>query len=119
MKKVKSKSSNNEYITQGYFEAHLDMRFRLFREDLVEEYREQTAKVLQAVDKVVTRFDAAEKDRAAHSSLHKRITDDILDHGKRIRTLEEVKKWIEPFKPLAFLFLKDWILSDSIAHPHT
>jgi len=37
---------------------------------------------------VITRFDVAEKDRAAHSALHVRITDDIHEHDKRIKKLE-------------------------------
>ncbi len=45
-------------------------------------------KILQAVDKVVTKFDKAEKEEAAHISLHKRITDDLHGHDQRIKKLE-------------------------------
>ncbi|TSC76349.1 MAG: hypothetical protein G01um101433_768 [Parcubacteria group bacterium Gr01-1014_33] len=93
----------DKFVTESYLDLRLDdtkkgmteifeLRLDETKEEITDEFRKQTAKVLQAVDKIVTRFDTAEKDRSAHSSLHKRITDDILDHGKRIRTLEEVEK---------------------------
>lgn len=58
------------------------------RTDLRGEIRENTAKILQGVDRIVTRFDAAEKDRAAHAMLHKRIGDDLHHHDQRIKKLE-------------------------------
>ena len=45
-------------------------------------------RILQAVDEVVTKFDAAEKEHAAHTSLHRRITDELHGHDQRIKKLE-------------------------------
>ncbi len=58
------------FVTQEYFKEYLNLRFDEFGETMDEKMREQTATLLQAVDKVITRFDVAEKDRAAHSALH-------------------------------------------------
>lgn len=76
------------FVTKEYFKEYLDFRFDEFGETIDEKMREQTATLLQAVDKVITRFDIAEKDRGAHSALHGRITDDIHEHDKRIKKLE-------------------------------
>ena len=69
-----------------------DIRFqevkREIKEEITEEMRGQTAIILQGVDKIVTRFDAAEKDHAAHAMLHQRITDDLHGHDQRIKKLE-------------------------------
>ena len=70
------------------FTADIDLRFDQFEEKIDEKMREQTATLLQAVDKVITRFDDAEKDEAAHDALHGRITDDVHEHDKRIKKLE-------------------------------
>ena len=80
MKKNQNKSANNEYITRGFFTEHLDMRLRVFKEEikvdmgemkqeLREEMRGQTAKVLQSVDKILVRFDKAEKDHLSPTFL--------------------------------------------------
>jgi hypothetical protein len=45
-------------------------------------------KILQAFDKVIVRFDAMEKDSAAHTILHTRIDDELYSHDKRIKKIE-------------------------------
>ncbi len=71
-------------ITEGYLDMHLD--------GLKEEMRGETAKILQAVDGVMTRFDGAEKEEAAHTLLHRRIADTVHEHDQRIGRLEVVVK---------------------------
>lgn len=56
--------------------------------DLKEDIRSDTAEILQKVDKIVKKFDAAEKDHAAHTVLHKRITDELHGHDQRIKKLK-------------------------------
>ena len=84
----------SELATKEHLEEYLDVRLEEFREefrdDMREDMREQTATILQAVDKVLTRFDKAEKNDAAHTSLHKRITDDLHGHDLRIKRIEAV-----------------------------
>ena len=55
---------------------------------LKEEMRTETVKILRGVDKIITRFDIAEKEHAAHTILHKRITDELHSHDKRLKVLE-------------------------------
>ncbi|MBI2637492.1 MAG: hypothetical protein HYW88_01200 [Candidatus Sungbacteria bacterium] len=45
-------------------------------------------RILQAVDIIATKFDKAEKEEAAHTMLHKRITDGLHGHDQRIKKLE-------------------------------
>ena len=78
----------SELATKEHLEEYLDVRLEEFREEIREDMRDQTATILQAVDKVLTRFDKAEKDNAAHTMLHKRITDDLHGHDLRIKRIE-------------------------------
>ena len=82
-------------ITEGYLDTRLDgfkkgidTRLDEFKQGITEEMRGETVKILQAVDGVMARFDVAEKEEAAHSALHGRITDDIHEHDTRIKKLE-------------------------------
>ena len=61
------------------------------KDDVIGEVRKENTKVIQSNDRVVARLDTLMKDFAAHDSLHKRITDDLHDHGTRIKKLEETK----------------------------
>ena len=81
MKKNQNKSGDNEYITRGFFVDHLEMRLDETKEEMKEEMRVQTAKILQGVDKILVRFDKAEKDHTADKLLHDR-------HEKRIERIE-------------------------------
>lgn len=89
---IDKKNKIENLVTKSYLSTSLDktkteiteyMEIRLdgVREDIVEEVRKETAKVLQGVDKIVTRFDKAEKDHAADKLLHDR-------HEKRLEKLE-------------------------------
>lgn len=89
---VKKKNQYRHLVTKGYLDLRLrateqstqeyiDLRFGEFHGEIREEMRGETAKILQAVDKVVTRFDKAEKDHAADKLLHDR-------HEKRIERVE-------------------------------
>src|SRR2546428_11163959 len=51
------------------------------KEGMKEEFRTETAKVLEGVDKILVHFDKAEKDHAADKLLHDR-------HEKRLETIE-------------------------------
>lgn len=92
-KKQQSHMREERLVTEGYLDARLDglkkdsnMRFDGFKKDItegldarlhgfkgelkeeiVEEMRGETVKILQAVDAVMTRFDATEKEEAAHT----------------------------------------------------
>lgn len=84
-----------DFVTKDYLDerlgmtqSHLDERLDQFKDEIREDMREQTATLLQAVDKVMTRYDSAEKDQAGHNALHRRITDDIHEHDDRIKKLE-------------------------------
>ena len=61
------------FVTKDYLDERLD--------DVKETVREETARVLQSVDKIVTKFDKAEKDHAADKLLHDR-------HERRLEKLE-------------------------------
>ena len=69
-------------ITQGEFKA--------VREEMAtkDDLKTTEIKILQAVDKIATKFDKTEKEKAAHTVLHKRITDDLHHHNQRIKKLE-------------------------------
>ena len=70
------------------FKKGIDVRLDEFKQGITEEMRGETVKILQAVDGVMARFDVAEKEEAAHSALHGRITNDIHEHDQRIKKLE-------------------------------
>ncbi|MEK7082389.1 MAG: hypothetical protein AAB915_01795 [Patescibacteria group bacterium] len=97
--KAKNSSKNRKYVTEAYLDARLDqttagmkefleLRLDQTRDGMREDMRKETARVLQAVDKIATKFDTAEKDHAAHAALHGRITDDLHGHDLRIKKLE-------------------------------
>lgn len=75
-------------VTEEYLDARLEEFKTELKTELREDMRNETVKIIQAFDKVVTRFDRDEKEEAAHSMLHKRISDDLHDHDKRIKKLE-------------------------------
>lgn len=56
--------------------------------DLKEDIRGDVAKVLQGVDRIVTKFDVAEKDHAAQAALFQRMGDGLHDHNQRLKKLE-------------------------------
>lgn len=68
--------------------GYLDTRLNEFKEEITEDARMGTVKILQVVDKFITRFDAEEKDRAAHTILHQRISDTMHDHDIRFKKIE-------------------------------
>src|SRR3989338_3796330 len=108
--KQKNRGSGQRFIAERYLDMRLDetkteitgeLRGEMagmkadLRSDMTDlktglrdEIRENAAKILQGVDKIVTRFDTAEKDHAAHTMLHKRIGDDLHHHDQRIKKLE-------------------------------
>ncbi|MFY9463281.1 MAG: hypothetical protein WAP52_03800 [Candidatus Sungiibacteriota bacterium] len=113
MQRIKRKKESKEerFVTEAYLDMRLeglkkgyfDVRFdgmktyideRLYetrkglKEEITEEMRGETVKILQAVDGIMTRFDKTEKEEAAHTALHGRITDDVHEHDKRIKKLE-------------------------------
>ena len=53
-----------------------------------DDLKKTEVRILQAVDTVITRFDRAEKEDAAHTHLHKRITDTLHNHDQRIKRVE-------------------------------
>ena len=93
-KKTSKKVSFDDLVTKEHFTLQLAVQLEQFREEFREEIKddmqEQTAKILKAVDKALVQFDRAEKDNAAHTMLHKRITDDLHGHDLRIKKLEAV-----------------------------
>lgn len=99
MKKTEEKIDSQRLVTEEYLDGrlekhqqatqeYLDQRLGEFRGEMREEMRTQTVEILQGVDKILVRFDAAEKDHAAHGMLHGRITDDLHGHDLRIKKLE-------------------------------
>ncbi len=113
MRKVQRKTSGKRLVTEEYLDQRLDQfhqnidkrfenidkRFEKHEQatqeyldlrlgEFQEEVRGETVKILQGVDKIITRFDVAEKDRAAHSMLHTHITDELHGHDQRIKKLE-------------------------------
>ena len=96
MAKVLQKTKGQRLVTEEYLDSRLDLGLGTFKGEILqemkgemrEEIREHTVEILQGVDKILTRFDAAEKDHAAHSVLHGRITDDLHGHEARIKKLE-------------------------------
>lgn len=58
---------------------------------IIEGVRQESTKVIQSNDRVVTKLDTVLQDLAAHDSLHKRITDDLHDHDTRIKKLEKAR----------------------------
>ena len=95
MDKIQRKVKDERLVTEGYLDARLGTFkgeiLEEMREEMREEIREHTAEILQGVDKILTRFDAAEKDHAAHAALHGRITDDLHGHEVRIKKLETAR----------------------------
>ncbi len=75
-------------ITEGYLDARLDGLKKELKEEITEEMRGETVKILQAVDAVMTRFDVTEKEEAAHTSLHERLAETVHQHDQRIGRLE-------------------------------
>ena len=92
MKKVTRKTNRERCVTEQYLDARLGEFKGEIKEEIMGEMREEirgeTAKILQGVDKIITRFDKAEKDHAAHAVLHGRITDELHGHDQRIKKLE-------------------------------
>ncbi len=90
------KIQNSKYVTEAYLDMRLDARLgqfqQEFRVELMEEVekmmQEKTITILEAIDKVLTRFDAMEKDSAAHTILHTRIDDKLHNHDQRIKKIE-------------------------------
>ena len=89
-KKTNTKVSFDDLVTKQHLALQLEQFREEFREGIRDDMQEQTAKILKAVDKALVQFDRAEKDNAAHTMLHKRITDDLHGHDLRIKKLEAV-----------------------------
>ena len=66
--------------------------FTMIRKEITEEVRdvmrEENLKIISSNEKVASKLDDFLKDRAAHDALHKRITDDLHYHDRRIKKLE-------------------------------
>lgn len=107
MKKASDAKGGNDLVTKAYLDTRLkglenslyanlraEMKdmcqdiLRTIRDEMGEKIQNATIKVLAAVDKILARFDRKEKEEAAHTMLHKRITDDLHNHETRIKTLE-------------------------------
>ena len=99
IKNIRKISKYNNLVTTEYLDArlkgtkeslteYLDVRLHETKDEIKDEIRVETAKILQGVDKIVTRFDIAEKDHVAHAMLHKRITDHLRYNEQRIKKLE-------------------------------
>ena len=89
-KKTNTKVSFDDLVTKQHLVLQLEQFRQEFREEIKDDMQEQTAKILKAVDKALVRFDKAEKNDAAHTMLHRRITDDLHGHDLRIKKLEVV-----------------------------
>lgn len=95
MNKSKKTTKSHNVVTSKYLDTrlekmtdYLDMRLNEFKEEIREDLKEGTVKILQIVDKFITRFDAEEKDRAAHTVLHQRISDTADNHDMRLKKIE-------------------------------
>lgn len=92
--------TQDEFVTvrkdmhEGFTDVRKDMHegFVGFRKDIAEEVRdimrEGNVKIISSNEKVASKLDEFLKDRAAHDSLHKRITDDFHSHDQRIKKVE-------------------------------
>ena len=60
------------------------------KEDILSEVRGEHNRTVKSNDEVIKRLDLLLKDQAAHTSLHKGITDDLHGHDLRIKKLEAV-----------------------------
>lgn len=58
------------------------------RVELKSDIQKGTVEVLRGVDKIVTRLDRTEKEEAAHTRLHQRITDEFHSHDIRLKKVE-------------------------------
>jgi hypothetical protein len=79
----------NQGRSEKLFATKEDLRE--LKDEIVGEVRKETRSVIKSNDRVVTTLDTIITDLAAHDSLHGRITNDLHDHDKRIKKLEEAK----------------------------
>lgn len=86
-----------DMITKDYLKDYLNEKLQYFAtkhdlqaglNNLKEEMRGETAKILRGVDTIVARFDRKEKEEAAHAVLHERLDDTLYGHEERIKKLE-------------------------------
>ena len=70
----------------------LDQKMDTMRVEIVDEVRNETLKVIESNDRVVTKLDRLLKDAAAHDALHKRLEDNVHNHEVRIKKLEQVRR---------------------------
>jgi len=87
-KKQENQIKEKKLVTEAYLDMRLDGLKEELKEEIAEEMRGETVKILHAVDAVMTRFDVTEKEEAAHTGLHERITDTFHEHDRRIGRLE-------------------------------
>jgi chromosome segregation ATPase len=64
----------------------LDQKMDTMRVEIVDEVRNETLKVIESNDRVVTKLDRLLKDAAAHDALHKRLEDNVHNHEVRIKS---------------------------------
>ena len=88
MPKRQKNLQSSRLVTEEYLDLRLDLRLQETKEEITGTMRKETAKILQGVDKIVTKFDAMEKENAAHTNLHKRTIDELHGHDQRIKKLE-------------------------------
>lgn len=71
---------------------YLDERLVLFKEevkdDIVDEFKKETAKVLEGVDEILVKLDTKEKENAAHDLSHKRTEEKLWNNEARLKKLE-------------------------------
>ncbi|MBI2055809.1 MAG: hypothetical protein HYT37_00295 [Candidatus Sungbacteria bacterium] len=82
-----------EEMDTGFRAVRKEMaiNFEDFEIKITEKMKNETITILQAFDKLATSFDAKEKEEAAHTALHGRISDTLLDHDARLKKVEAKK----------------------------
>ena len=83
-------SMQRELLGVGKKFDALDGKIDRMRVEIVDEVRNETLKVIESNDRVVTKLDRLLKDAAAHDALHKRLEDNVHNHEVRLKKLEQV-----------------------------
>ena len=91
LKRFATKDDLKRFATKDdlkYFATKEDLK--QLKEDILNEVRSDNTRTMKSNDEVIKRLDILLKDHAAHTSLHKRITDDLHGHDLRIKRIEAV-----------------------------
>ena len=70
----------------------LDQKMDTMRVEIVDEVRNETLKVIESNDRVVTKLDRLLEDSAAHDALRKRLENRVYHHEVRLKKLEQVRR---------------------------